>query len=313
MGEDRQKDSLSVLTFGYGFLQKILDGSLFAESTYAPIAIILLIVAVGKTLTTSLTIGSGGSAGVFGPSMVIGGCLGGFVGLTMHKLMPGVVYDTDVVIFSILGMAAFFAAAANTPVSTLLMVTEMCSSYILLLPSMWVCALSYVLSRRWSLYVEQVPSRLDSPAHRGDFIIDVLQGMTVQSAMRLANKDFVTVSIDTPLGDMSRLLTDTRQTSFPVLDHENKYYGVFSLNDIRQFLYDSPVADLAVAEDLAAVEPPLRMQMDLSAAISRFTDGPFAELPVVDESDPTKVVGLLRRQDLIATYSARLLEMRKGG
>lgn len=310
---ERQNDALSVLTFGYGFLQSVLDGTLFAESTYAPIAAILLIVAVGKTLTTSLTIGSGGSAGVFGPSMVIGGCLGGFVGWTFHAIMPGVVNANDVVIFAILGMAAFFAAAANTPVSTLLMVSEMCSSYVLLLPSMWVCALAYVVSRRWSLYIEQVPSRMESPAHRGDFIVDVLQGMTVQSAMRLANKDFITVSIDTSLGDMSHLLTDTRQTSFPVLDHDNNYYGVFSLNDIRQFLYDSPVADLAVAEDLAATEQPLRLQMDLSSAISRFTDGAFAELPVVDEADPTKIVGMLRRQDLIATYSARLLEMRKGG
>ena len=305
LGADAQHDSLSVLSFGYGFLQKILQhGDGLAVG-------LLLVVGLGKIATTSLTIGSGGSGGVFGPSMVIGGCLGAVVGVAMHHWLPGIVASQDVVIFAILGMAAFFAAAANTPVSTLIMVSEMCSSYVLLLPSMWVCALAYLLSRGWSIYERQVLTRRDSPAHRGDFVVDVLQGMSVRDAMRQMSTQFVTVPLDTPLRDMSRLLTDTRQACFPVLDSENHYVGVFSLNDIRQFLYDSPVGDLAVAEDLAHTgTDPLTLQMNLSSAIGRFADGDYEELPVVDAQAPQTVVGLLRRQDLIATYSSRLLEMR---
>ena len=309
LGEESQKDSLSVLSFGYGFLQKVLNPPVGEQ-----IAIwLLLIVGLGKIVTTSLTIGSGGSGGVFGPSMVIGGSLGAVVGLVFHRWLPGVVGQTDVVIFTILGMAGFFAAAANTPVSTLIMVSEMCSSYVLLLPSMWVCALAYLLSGRTTLYVQQVATRRDSPAHRGDFIVDVLEGLTVRDAIPHATTAFEKVPLDMPLREMSKLLTDTRQTCFPVVDGSGNYFGLFSLNDIRQFLYDSPVADLAVAADLANTgSEPLTLQLDLSSAINRFTDGNYEELPVVDAGRPLTVVGLLRRQDLIATYSMQLLAMRRG-
>lgn len=311
-GAEAQRDTLSVLSFGYGFLQKILSEELFGESLFLVVAL-LLAVGFGKILTTSLTIGSGGSGGVFGPSMVIGGALGGLIGVLFHQVMPEVVHQTDIVVFAILGMASFFAAAANTPVSTLIMVSEMCSSYVLLLPSMWVCALSYLLSRGWSLYQNQVNNRRDSAAHRGDFVVDVLQGLTVRDAIGHGQANFVTVPLGMPLRDMSRLLTDTRQSCFPVVDDEGLYVGLFSLNDIRQFLYDDPVGELAVAEDLADTSGrPLLSHMNLSAAIGRFAEEGFEELPVVDDHKVRRVVGILRRQDLIATYSSRLLAMRGG-
>ena len=309
LGAEAQHDSLSVLSFGYGILQKVLT---IGPSTPVIAATLLVAVGLGKLLTTALTIGSGGSGGVFGPSMVIGGTLGCVVGLAFAYWLPDVVGQQDVVIFAILGMASFFSAAANTPVSTLIMVSEMCSSYVLLMPSMWVCALAYLVSRGWSIYQKQVPSRRDSPAHRGDFIIDVLGGLTVRDAIGHGTTDFVTVPFNMALRDMSYLLTDTRQACFPVLDGQGAYCGMFSLNDIRQFLYDSPVGELAVAADLVNhTRQPLTLQMDLSSAISQFGDDGFEELPVMEAQESTKVVGLLRRQDLIATYSTRLLAMRR--
>jgi CIC family chloride channel protein len=309
LGGEAQRDGLSVLSFGYGFLQKVLANEL--PTGFGVAVTLLLAVGLGKILSTALTIGSGGSGGVFGPSMVVGGCLGAVVGLIFHFWLPNIVEAKDVSIFAILGMASFFAAAANTPVSTLIMVSEMCSSYVLLLPSMWVCALAYLVSRNWSVYEKQVHSRRESAAHRGDFVIDVLQGMSVREAMGHATSNYVSATRDMPLRNMLKLLTDTRQTCFPVVDEQKHYVGVFSLNDIRQFIYDSPVADLAVAEDLANTEAsPLTLQMDLSSAIGRFAEGGFEELPVVDAQAPQEVVGLLRRQDLIAAYSARLLAMR---
>jgi CIC family chloride channel protein len=158
----RDERVLSVLSFGYGILQEALD--------YVPgsghgvrLAVILLVVALGKILTTSLTIGSGGSAGVFGASMVIGGCAGGALGLALHHYVPLLVPHPAS--FVIVGMAGFFAAAAKTPLSTLVMVSEMTGNYNLLLPALWVCTLSFLLSDRQSLYREQVVDRLASPAH----------------------------------------------------------------------------------------------------------------------------------------------------
>ena len=104
----------------------------------------LLAIALGKILTTSLTIGSGGSGGVFGPSMVIGGCGGGALGIALHHLWPGLVPNPAS--FVIVGMAGFFAAAAKTPFSTLIIVSEMTGGYHLLLPALWVCVLAFLLS-----------------------------------------------------------------------------------------------------------------------------------------------------------------------
>ena len=296
-------ESLSVLSFGYGYLQHVLE-----EPTNMTL-LLLLAVGLGKILTTSLTIGSGGSGGVFGPSMVIGGALGAVVGVLCHRWMPGIVTQEKVPMFAILGMASFFAAAACTPVSTLIMVSEMTASYTLLLPSMWVCALAYLINRRITIYREQVANRMESPAHRGDFIVDILQGLSVRDAMHDATKDFVNVPLGMPLSDMAHLIPMTRQASFPVIDENGEYYGLFGLNDIRQFLYEADTDGLAVAQDLAmpGVQP-LTLQMDLSSAIGRFVFESYEELPVVDADKPGKVLGLLRRQDLLATYNKRLLE-----
>jgi len=304
-GPEAQRDVLSVLSFGYGFLQKLLHPETGSQILIA----VLLLVGIGKIITTSLTIGSGGSGGVFGPSMVIGGSLGAVVGLAFQHAMPGVVTRIDV--FVILGMASFFAAAANTPVSTLIMVTEMTASYALFLPAMWVCALAYLLSRGWSIYREQVAARIDSPAHRGDFIIDVLEGLTVRDAWKYTSQKVTTVPVDMLLGEVVHMIPGTLQSCFPVVDHEGRFYGLFSWNDVRQFLYDSEIGELAIAQDLAVTNvEPLTLGTDLSSAMSLFAKSRFEELPIVDPEKPTTVIGMLRRQDIIAAYSARLLEMR---
>jgi CIC family chloride channel protein len=307
LGSHAQKSSLSVLSFGYGFLQEVLN-----PSEGAPLLIsVLLIVGIGKIITTSLTIGSGGSGGVFGPSMVIGGSLGAVVGLLFQQWMPNVVGPNDVVIFVILGMASFFAAAANTPVSTLIMVSEMTASYALLLPSMWVCALSYLVSRNWTIYREQVGCRIDSPAHRGDFIFDILEGITVRETRKIAAPKPITIPIDMLLKDVVRLITDTTQTCFPVVDRNDRFYGLFSLNDIRAFLYDNEAGELAIAQDLTNTRiKPLMLDMDLSMAMGIFARINLEELPVVDPEHPETIIGMLRRQDIISVYNARLIKLR---
>jgi CIC family chloride channel protein len=157
---------LAVLAFGYSAIQQALtmDGGVSA--------LLLLTIALGKILTTSLTISSGGSGGVFGPSMVIGGCGGGALGMVLHGLWPSLVPHPAS--FVIVGMAGFFAAAAKTPFSTIIIVSEMTGGYNLLLPSLWVCTLAFVLSDRQSIYSAQVESRSRSPAHQGSYVREAL-------------------------------------------------------------------------------------------------------------------------------------------
>jgi CIC family chloride channel protein len=160
---NRDERSLSIMSFGYGIIQE----GLLMTSTGTPtwhFGAVLLVVSLGKLLATGLTIGSGGSAGVFGPSMVIGGCGGGALGLLLDHVAPGIAPHPAC--FVIVGMAGFFAAAAKTPFSTIVMVSEMTGNYNLLLPTLWVCSLSFFLSDPHSIYSEQMESLAASPVHR---------------------------------------------------------------------------------------------------------------------------------------------------
>ncbi|MCR9292838.1 MAG: chloride channel protein [bacterium] len=293
-------DSLAVLGSGYGMLQT-------AFSNPESIAIsTLLIVGLVKIVTTSLTISSGGSGGVFGPSMVIGGCLGGAVGKLMHQFWPQLV--TQPATFAVVGMAGFFAGCARAPFSTILMVTEMTGSYRLLLPAMWVSTLCFLLMRNWTLYEKQVGTRLDSPAHRGDFIVDVLEGMFVSDVYR-SGSDVRRVHEGQSLNEIVHLLAETQQRYFPVVDHNDRLVGIFSAEDVRSYLYDDTIWEIANARDVMVTRVvTVTPEDDLNTALTKFTALNVNELPVVDKDNPQRILGVLRHKETIDAYNRRRLE-----
>ena len=295
---------LSVMSYGYGILQDALDKGITGWSGVR----LLLVVAVLKILTTSLTISSGGSGGVFGPSMVIGGCVGGAVGVACQQLG---MTDLNPGCFVIVGMCGFFAGAASTPISTIIMVCEMTGSYQLLLPSMWVCGITFLLCHRWTIYVKQVPNRAFSNAHRGEFLVPLLQQLKVADVLEV-ERQITTVKMDTPLADVVRIVARTHDDYFPVVDDEARLVGIFSAHDVREFTYDDTVHKLAIAGDLMTVQPiTLTLDMDLHTALSRFSLKNLDELPVVAVDDPTKLLSMLRRRAITRAYNDKLKELKE--
>ncbi|MCA8998236.1 MAG: chloride channel protein, partial [Planctomycetaceae bacterium] len=300
-GEDRR--ALAVLSTGYGTLQDAL--------TSASEVGIFMLVAVGlvKILTTSLTISSGGSGGVFGPSMVIGGCIGSAVGLVFHEYWPSVVKTPET--FGIVGMAGFFAGCAHAPFSTIIMVSEMTGGYGLLLPTMWVSTLTFILGRPWKLYSKQVPTRLESPAHRGDFLVDVLEGIRVADVYQ-PRTDLAKIPEAASLDEIVHLIAETQQHYFPVVDANDRIVGIFSSDDVRSYLYDQTLWKLANARDVMnarviSVTP----DDDLNTAMRCFVSIAIDELPVVDPDDRGKLLGTLRHKETIAAYNRRLMEFKQ--
>ena len=298
----QSQETLAVLGSGYGLLQKVFTGDEAVSIR------ILLIVAVFKMLTASLTIGSGGSGGVFGPSMVIGGCVGGACGQLFQQWWPDVVVHPEA--FAIVGMGGFFAGCARAPLSTILMVSELTGNYRLLLPTMWVSMICFLLSR-WTLYEKQVPTRLDSPAHRGDLLVDVLEGICVKDVCQ-QGRELVLISEGDTLDDIVHTLAKTPQRYFPVVDADQKMVGIFSAEDVRHYLYDDTIWQIANARDVM-VSPVMTVTLedDLNMALKRFTSLNVDELPVVDSEDPGKIVGMIRRKESIAAYNHRLMEHKR--
>lgn len=305
---NRNEHTLAVLSTGYGSLQSAFraDGGGLGIK-------LLVIIALAKIVTTSLTIGSGGSGGVFGPSMVIGGCVGASVGQFFHnfhndvgKFLPGPTLPTEA--YAVVGMAGFFAGCAHAPFSTIIMVSEMTGSYSLLLPTMWVSTLCFLLCRRWSLYEQQVANRLESPAHRGDFIVDVLEGIKVEAVYQRDPK-LVFIPESMSLEAIVHKLAETHQHYFPVVDSDQRMVGIFSADDVRNYLYDETIWTLAVARDVMVTDIVcVTPEDDLNTALRRFTALNLDELPVVDPQDPGNLLGMLRRKETIAYYNRRLME-----
>jgi len=290
----RQEKVLAVLAFGYSAIQ----GAMTRDTEIS--AVLLLTIALGKILTTSLTIGSGGSGGVFGPSIVIGGCGGGALGVVLHNLWPGLVPHPAT--FVIVGMAGFFAAAAKTPFSTLIIVSELTGGYSLLLPSLWVCALSFILSDEESIYSSQVTSRARSPAHQGTYVREVLAGIRI-SEFFSAHRSAAWLHPDDSLDTMLARLTAAPYEVLPVVDGEDRLRGVIGLEEVHPASGEPALKSLILAEDLMRVDVrPLTPDTTLDHALELFVESDLLALPVVNDLEQRRVVGMVRRREISSAY-----------
>jgi CIC family chloride channel protein len=289
---------LSVLAFGYSAIQDAMtqDGGSSAA--------VLLTIAVGKILTTGLTIGSGGSGGVFGPSMVIGGCGGGALGIVLHHLWPGLVPHPAS--FVIVGMAGFFAAAAKTPFSTLIIVSEMTGGYRLLLPSLWVCGLAYVLSDRQSIYSSQVEGRSRSPAHQGSYVREVLAEVRVADFLR-PGQDLLVLHPSDALPTVLQRLSAAATPVLPVVDGKDRLLGVVNLEEVHLASQLPALQSLMLAEDLMRSDvDPLTPEDTVDRALELFVENDLLTLPVVGDLAQRRLVGMIRRFEVSGAYVRHL-------
>jgi CIC family chloride channel protein len=298
---------LSVLSFGYGVLQQGMDMQQAVAQGMRPgevTAWLLLAVALGKILTTSLTIGSGGSGGVFGPSMVIGGCGGGALGLLLHHLDPHLVPQPTT--FMIVGMAGFFAAAGKVPFSTLVMVSELTGNYLLLLPALWVCSLAYLLSDEQSLYQSQVEDRSHSPAHQGRFVREALAGLQVRQFLTPGSEVPLVRPAD-PLPKLIELLGRATFSVLPVVDEDRRLLGVVVLDEVYLASQSPHVSPWVLAADLMRSPiSPLQPGDGLERAQELFVQNDLRALPVVEDLQTRRVIGMVRRSDVARTYLRHL-------
>ncbi|NJK88951.1 MAG: CBS domain-containing protein [Myxococcales bacterium] len=266
---------------------------------------LLLIIALGKMITTSLTVGSGQSGGVFGPSIVIGGALGGVLGSFFAAWLPEI--SPPVGAFVMVGMAGFFSAAANTPLSSIIMVSEMTGNYRLLVPSMWVCMIAFLLARRSTLYAGQLARRSDSPVHLGEMMQVVLTRLSVKDALVSADNSLV-VHESATLAELSQRFSSTHHSSFPVVDDDGKLVGVIDDAALRLAvcMQGQGVDGIVVAHDLIERSPVLVQNESLQSAMHKMVTAGRDELVVVDANEVTRVVGTLSRRDLLTAYDREI-------
>jgi chloride channel protein, CIC family len=283
---------------GYGYLQYLINGNLNligANFFTLPILVVLVLLVVFKILATALTVGSGGSAGVFAPSLVIGGFVGAALWVVVNPYFPDAAPEAAP--FVIVGMMALFAGVGRVPISVILMVSEMTGTLALLVPSMVAVVISYfVTGSKYTIYKSQVPRRSDSPAHRGEYNVPLLTRIFVNDAMKA---DVLALSPRDTVAQAQQLMLGKSFRGIPVVDSD-KVVGIATLGDLQRI-----PAERMASTNLVEVmtKNPLVAYPDESLldAMDKMTNNRVGRLPVVSR-DSGKLVGIVTMSDLIRAY-----------
>jgi len=289
---EAQMLGLAGLGPGYGFVQL----SLF---TMVPL-VVLIFLPFMKILTTSLTLGSGGSGGGFAPGLTIGAATGGAVGMIFHILFPEIIPLQTVPVFGIVGMIALFGAITNAPIAVLIMVVEMMGNLSLLVPAMGCVGISHMITGGKTILREQVPTMAQSEAHRHEYGKRVLERILVHEAM-IPQDLVITLSPDDPVQKARTIIDETSHTGFPVLD-AGRLVGILTVCNVRCIQngvgLSSPVRD-AMTRELFVISPEATMENALKLMMLHN----IHHLPVVEPDHPELMLGFLTRTDIMQIYS----------
>jgi len=288
---------VGLLGGGYGAVQLAISGASWLPHGTDAIELLLLL-CVGKIIAASLTIGSGGSAGDFAPSLAIGGLFGGAFGRACQLLLDDPRIDPAA--FALVGMGTLYGGIAHVPLSALVLVCEMAGSYDLLVPLMLAEGIAFVALRRTYLYPAQVPTARDSPAHRDAVLHDVITSTTV-SALMSPPHDFVSFTPESPLDELLRAANESSgQDVYPVLDTKGQLIGLVTAPGIFAVASQRESCAWLLAADV--MQPPLslRPQDHVRRATELMLQSGLRELPVID--DLGNVVGYLDEAEIARSY-----------
>lgn len=286
-----------VMGNGYPYMEQAMRGEM-ALWLMASLVVV-------KVVATSITIGSGGSGGVFAPALFVGAMAGGTFGTVVHKLFPTVTAPEGC--YALVGMGGVFAAAAFAPLTSILILFELTNNYTIILPIMIVCVIGYVHGRwirRYSIYTLKL-HRKGVEVERGRDV-NIMREIRVEDAME---KTFISVTPDTPLTRLAGIIHRTGQSFYPVVSREGKLEGIITFHDLEPTLFVSGLEQLVVADDLASksliVTTP---QESLYEAVKKMDRAGIRQLPVVDPQDPERLLGIITRKDVVAAYNREMVK-----
>jgi chloride channel protein, CIC family len=234
---------LGLLGGGYGAVQVAITGASWLPLGWAGAAL-LFFLCLAKIMSSSLTIGSGGSAGDFAPALVIGGLFGGAFGRVAQLLLHDPRIDPGA--FALVAMGTFYGGISHTPLSSLVLVCELAGSYDLLVPLMLAEGIAFVALRKRSLYTAQVKSQRESPVHKAAATADVLTTTRVGAIMRMISVSGIpigargfSVRADADLRTAAKMMLSNKLREIQVTDAEGQVIGLLDEAEISRCYLDA--------------------------------------------------------------------------
>jgi len=287
----------NVFGVGYSSMNPALTGQI------APALLALLLVA--KILATSITVGSGGSGGVFAPSLFLGAMAGGLFGSFVHQWFPDATAASGA--YALVTMGAVVAATTHAPLTAIIMIFEMTQTISIIPPLMAACVVSLTvvtLLQRESIYTMKLVLRGIDVRKAPD--PNVLKSLCVKDVM---DSDVATVPHSARFEEVLDLVVRSDHVEFYVVDRNQDLLGAISLSEVRRLLFEREnLRHLVVAEDLVASNPPtVTEDDDLDTVMRILGHANLNELAVVDRNDPRKLVGSVSAQTVIDAYNDAIL------
>jgi len=285
-----------ILGNGYDVMEQALTGQMFWG-----LAFLLVFM---KIICTSITLGSGGMGGVFAPSLFIGAMVGTAFGSSVHFIFPTLSASAET--YSVVGMGAVAGAVMQAPLTNILMLFELTNDYTLILPIMATCiAASYTYQRftKHSIYMQNLLNKGINIHHGRE--ASIMNSIKVQDVM---STDITTIAQEMPFRKILETISYSKNFYFPVLDNRGDMTGILSFSDIREVIFEEQLGDLLVAGELANTKVySLTPQQNLNDAMEIFSQLDVDQLPVVRSEDKLKVIGMLTRGDMMASYNRAIL------
>ncbi len=286
-----------ILGVGYG----AIDLALMIRMSWWLMALLVAL----KILATSITIGSGGSGGIFAPSLFIGAMAGGAFGAVMNQVFPAVAISPGA--YAVVGMGAVVAATTHGPLQAILIIFEMTGDYKIILPLMITCIISSLVATRLceeSIYTFKLIRR--GINIRGGKELNILNSMPVENVM------YHTVEMvpeNLPLNRFTERLPQSRSNNFVVVNDREEITGVLTFLDYYDLLVNGEIDEHVRVKDIMAKDVvTVSIKDNLGTALEKIAAKDYAILPVVAEDNPLKMLGILTRRDILEAYDQAVIK-----
>ncbi len=286
----------------YGVGGVLVESGAVEQALAGQIGLVTLVaILILKMVATSLTLGSGGSGGIFAPSLFIGAMIGGAFGIGVHQLFPAITASSGA--YALVGMGAFFAVLISGPITAIIILFEITKNYALILPLMMAVVISTIVARCFTSESIYTLGLLRQGIDLRQ--LEETKPMREVTVGKVMTRNFPTVLPTMPIGELVARLRKTGHHGFPVVDEDGNFCGVVTLSDVEAAMtmsegYPKGITVGDIASKSVIVAYPDEYLHDV---LVKFGARDVGRVPVIDRRNPKHLLGVLRRHDIIHAYA----------
>jgi len=285
-----------IMGSGYETITSALHGEIIWY-----MAVMLIFV---KIFVTSMSLGSGGSGGIFAPSLFLGAMTGAAFGTIVHNYFPAITSGSGT--YAVVAMGGLVAATTHAPITAIIVVFELTKDNNIILPLMITCIISTLIATKFSRESIYTLKLVNRNIHIKDGAeINIMKSIFVKDVY---TKDFETIYSNIKFDEVVNKIITGRDPYFPVIDSHKRFQGIISIYDIKEYLYEKDILrDLLIADDISnKTVDAVTIDDTCQEAIDRLSENNLQGIPVIDKKKGNKVLGMIWRKDILDAYNKEI-------